>query len=212
MKIDLVKKEMLNGYFKLEPGVVQNSKGMVNKSDTDMNNLLYTGKYHVAGTNQRNTPYQGGWTVETQVYSSDYVLQIATNSMVTERYMRLCQPSNMSDWRLIAGSRVLYESTTGFANGSITITKENLSRFGRVHIFVKEYASFLLVGDVNTTSNNVRAMAMDINNATSKANFLSSTLGWGPSNNNVTNAKSYLRIEGAATNIPLTVTKIVGLP
>lgn len=203
--------------YDLGPGNVQNANtGVISKIDIDVDTLKYAGLYYVSGDQQKNSPFTSGWTVEVNVFSNDYVLQIATNSTGTVRYMRYLRPGiSKEDWKLIAGSRILYQNTNGIGAGGGVSLVDNLSRYGNVLIYTKEYPTVGIDGTINTANSVIRASVSDIVNATGSLDTWSVVLTYTSSSNVATVARAFQRSEspqGAISTKTLTVTKVVGLP
>lgn len=97
--------------------------GMINCLNGDANELVYAGKYFIYGTEQSNTPTVNGWYIDVMVAdTNDVFTQVATVSSGYMEFRRTYVNGNFSEWKLISGSAVLYETTLSNQTEGSTIT------------------------------------------------------------------------------------------
>lgn len=95
-----------------KPFIQQNS-GVIFMSNENADNLKTTGKYFVSGTEQSNTPSVNGWYIDVIAAddaSGDYFTQVATVSSGYMTFRRTCVSGVFTDWVLIDGSWLMFET------------------------------------------------------------------------------------------------------
>lgn len=143
---------------------VQNTAGIIQLgSGWDMNNIKYTGSYHIP-TSTTNAPVSTTGFLEVLAVNTSAVKQIyhVRSNWTTLTYARVCEDGTWNRWQLINGQQLI--ASAGGVNGNtVSLGIESVKKFGRLRLQITDTSNTTILGyidmpiDPQLESGNTRA-------------------------------------------------------